>query len=227
MKKRKRPSLSTTANPHFCTPPWILEPVRRIDPEGKIALDPCSNGNSVVDALVEWRGTRAGRSPLSMRVDGLAAFWGLPAHAAVRRRRVPLVYVNPPFARGVVEQWLAKCDQEAKAAIKLQPLFPLHVVALVPARLSASWYKRYCFPGSGAADAVCQLAKRVRFLGAESPCPWEMSLVYWGPDPHRFAQATRLVGNVYAARGADSIFYYRHLDDAHERDWAVKTLAGA
>lgn len=227
-RKPKRPKLSSTANPHFCTPQWILEPIRRIDPRGEIALDPCSNGNSIVNALVEWRGHLPGRRRGGLYVDGLAEFWGRAAYDAVgrRSRRVPLVYVNPPFSRGIVEQWLRKCDAESRAAG--HQLFPLHTVALIPARLSASWYKLYCYPGSGAAQAVCQLGQRVRFIGADSPCPWEMSLVYWGPDPHRFALASRLIGTVYAANpGVNNIVYYGQIKDDHERDWAIRTLAGA
>jgi hypothetical protein len=188
MTKRKGPSLSATGNPHFCTPQWILEPIRDLDPRRQIALDPCSNRNSIVNARVEWYGPRA----RSCRGDGLRLPWGATARAAALRR-TPLVYVNPPFTRGIVGQWVAKCAAEA-----LDELRPMHITALVPARLSASWFRRDCYPGGDSARAICFLGRRVRFIGAESPCPWEMAVVYWGPYPTLFARCLQPVGAVYA-----------------------------
>jgi hypothetical protein len=219
--KPARPRLSTSGNPHWCTPEWILDPIRAIDPFARIALDPCSNRKSLVDAVIEWRGPRARQC----RVDGLKVSWGPAAYRAIGCRsgsarrpggRIPLVYINPPYSRGVVACWVARCAEQAASE-----LYPLHVVSLVPARLSASWYRAHCYPGGGS-QAVCQLGRRVRFIGADSPCPWEMSLVYWGPAPEVFALSVRSIGAVYRSyelseglqhRPPLLAFYPQHLEE--------------
>ena len=63
---------------HWCTPPQYVAAIREFF-DGTIALDPCSNCYSIVDAEVEY---------LLPDVDGLKASWDYPS-----------VFINPPYGR--------------------------------------------------------------------------------------------------------------------------------
>lgn len=101
------------------TPLNVLELVREVAP---IGLDPCGNGDSVVDAEVTLDGT----------TDGLASTW--QCHG--------LVYMNPPYGR-TIGSWVAKCAYEANCGAE--------IIALLPARTDARWFRnvwtadRVCF----------------------------------------------------------------------------------
>ena len=97
-----------------CTPSVIVDLVRKFG-GGRIALDPCSNANSIVNAEIEYR--------LSRGQDGLRDSWNVDG----------LVYVNPPYGRGI-EAWLKRCSLPSREAI-----------ALIPARVSEIWFHDWCW----------------------------------------------------------------------------------
>lgn len=173
--KPRPPSLSTTGNPHWCSPPWILEGVRNFA-GGQIALDPCGRPDSLVHASVEFHGLDAVEP--AHRVDGLATRWLVPA--SLVQATLLVAYANPPFSRGVIGKWTAKARIEGK-------LGPLHSIVLVPLRPSSAWFKEDCVPPR--ASAVGLLERRVKYLGAPSGVPWESALIYYGDRPAWFADA--------------------------------------
>lgn len=93
------------------TPEPVLDCVRRIGP---IGLDPCSNAQSIVGALVEWRLTRG--------EDGLARGWG----------GCGLVFCNPPYGDSL-PAWARKIAREASQFVE--------IVTLVPHRTDTEWYR--------------------------------------------------------------------------------------
>lgn len=138
------------------TPAPVLD---AIAPLGPIALDPCSNGSSIVRALVAW----------TLADDGLASSWAAAAaHAGI-------VYVNPPFSE--VETWIARCALEAAAGAE--------VIALVPNRPDTQWMARALASGATRAD----WRGRVRFGGAKDQAPFPIALLYWGPRVELFRKA--------------------------------------
>ena len=102
-------ALLSSARGDWNTPESFLDLVRQI---GNIGLDPCSNSESTVDALVSW----------DKDDDGLAHSWGT----------VGLVYVNPPYGRQI-GAWVSKCAHEAARGVE--------VLALVPSRTDTKWFQ--------------------------------------------------------------------------------------
>jgi len=127
---------------------------------GTIALDPCSNIYSIVQAETEF---------LLPDTDGLKEQWNYPS-----------VYVNPPYgadrSRGTtIRHWLAKCAQSHKD-------FGAEVLALVPVAPNTKHWKQSVF---SKARAVCFLYDtRLKFLenglSTGKGAPMACAMVYWG-----------------------------------------------
>jgi hypothetical protein len=148
-------SLFSSERPDWNTPQRIIDVVRDVA-GGDIGCDPCSNEGSKVGARVEYR--------LDRNQNGLELPWS------------SLTYVNPPYGREI-GQWTRRCLEVAKHD-------GVEVVALVPARVDARWF-RDCWE----AAAICFVYGRLRFLGAPASAPFPSALVYWGTWRNRFACA--------------------------------------
>ena len=98
------------------TPDSILCPLRAFAllafGIARIALDPCSNGTSIVDALESFDAAS----------NGLSHSW----------LRNGLVYVNPPYGRAI-GAWMRKAAQEAATGAQ--------IASLVPARVDTRWFQ--------------------------------------------------------------------------------------
>ena len=133
---------------------------------GRIALDPCSNEHSVVNARVEYR---------LPEHDGLKESW-----------KYPTIYVNPPYGidkeRGTtIRNWLARCAQANEEHTS-------EVLALVPIAANTAHWKKYVFTK---ARSICFLYDtRLRFLenGLDSGkgAPMACAMIYWGNHQGRF-----------------------------------------
>jgi hypothetical protein len=132
----------------------------------RIALDPCSNRHSIVDARVEYR---------LPRHDGLKESWNFPT-----------IYVNPPYGadrkRGTsIRNWLARCQQAHRE-------HQSEVIALVPVATNTGHWKKHVF---GKAAALCFLYDtRLRFLisgkDGGKGAPMSCAIIYWGRNYLRF-----------------------------------------
>ncbi len=154
------------------TPEWFLELVRQL---GVIGLDPCSNPDSLVHALVEYM--------LERGENGLAHSW----------RGHGLVFVNPPYGRDEIEPFLLKAWREFHAITDGD-----QCILLVPANTDTAWFQRYC----STASALCFYGKtrdprsrsRIQFLppvGKEVDPKDNTStvanlVVYWGAQVELF-----------------------------------------
>jgi phage N-6-adenine-methyltransferase len=158
------------------TPAVVLDRVRQVAP---IALDPCTTRANPTGALV----TCVER--VSMReaciVDGLAQDWC----ALLAITRTPgLVFANPPYSRGSLDPWTAKCRAEAKRGAE--------VIALVPVDTSTVWWQ------DNIVDAtVCFWRGRLRFVGADGPAPFASAICYWGRRATTFRRAFRDAGTIW------------------------------
>lgn len=150
---------------HWCTPPKYVDAIREFF-GGEIALDPCSNEYSIVQAKVEYRLPHA---------DGLAKRWNAST-----------IFVNPPYGRDRmrgtgIRDWLAKCS-EAHLRNGAE------VLALIPVATNTRHWKDFVF---GAAVGVAFLYDtRLRFLenGRDTGkgAPMSCAMVYWGARYQHF-----------------------------------------
>jgi hypothetical protein len=148
---------STTAD-HWCTPPAVLDPLYEFNGGRPFALDPCSNGHSIVRAQTAWRGPAAGG------VDGLAMPWPRPGP----------VFVNPPFSAKAV--WMRKIANEATRGVE--------VAALLPADVDTGWFHTW----GVRANAILFWRGRLTFIGdRDMPARFPCALFYFGRRGRRFS----------------------------------------
>ncbi len=149
----------------WCTPPKYVRAVRKVF-GGTIALDPCSDPQSVVGAEVEYQ---------LPHCDGLRSSWDYPT-----------IYVNPPYGadrqRGTtIKDWLRRCARAREENGS-------EVLALVPVATNTKHWKDYVF---GVADAIAFLYDtRLKFLvnGTDGGkgAPMSCAMIYWGEHIERF-----------------------------------------
>ena len=164
---------------NWCTPPKYVNAVRRVFND-KIALDPCSNEWSIVNAETEYR---------LPDQDGLRESWDFPS-----------IYVNPPYGsdkerRTTIKDWLYKCAHAHKH-------YGSEVLALVPVATNTSHWKEYVW---GRATAVCFLYDtRLRFLveGKDEGkgAPMSCAMIYWNKSIDKFLEVFNELGAVVDLR---------------------------
>ena len=160
---------------NWCTPPKYVDAVRKVF-GGKIALDPCSNEWSIVNAEMEYR---------LPEHDGLRESWDYHT-----------IYVNPPYGsdkerRTTIKHWLYKCALAHKH-------HGSEVLALVPVATNTSHWKKYVW---GRATAVCFLYDtRLRFLveGKDEGkgAPMSCAMIYWNENMDVFLDVFNEFGAV-------------------------------
>lgn len=166
-----------TVNPlshHWCTPKKYTDAVHRFF-GGQVALDPCSNQHSIVNAQLTYA---------LPDEDGLALSWNYRT-----------IYVNPPYGsdrqRGTtIKHWMALCHKAHQA-------YGSEVLALIPVATNTSHWKLYVWKS---ASAIAFLADtRLKFLvngeDGGKGAPMSCAMVYWGAQVDRFQK-------VFAAYGA-------------------------
>lgn len=100
-----------TGNNDWATPEWLWRAIANAF-DG-IALDPCCNDGSTVEAAERWIG-----------VDALALPW----------RRDGLIYVNPPYGDLRQGRWTTK--------VLVEKCNGAEIMLLVPSRTDAQWFHR-------------------------------------------------------------------------------------
>ena len=174
-----RRTISYSASQDWCTPPVYAEAIREFFSEA-IALDPCSNDHSIVNADIEY---------VLPAIDGLTASW-----------EYPTIYVNPPYGRDrqrgtSIRHWLRRCAAANRD-------YGSEVLALVPVAPNTSHWKDYVF---GAATGLVFLYDtRLKFYidGKEHKkgAPQACSVVYWGERYPRFEEVFIKYGAVLDLR---------------------------
>ena len=154
-----------TLSQEWGTPEKYVNAVREFF-HGHIALDPCSNRYSIVQAVTEYA--------LPSR-DGLHESWDYPT-----------IYVNPPYGidkeHGTsIKHWLRKCEGAHGE-------FGAEVLALVPVATNTGHWKKNIF---GKATGICFLYDtRLKFLvngkNGGKGAPMACAMIYWGKNYDRF-----------------------------------------
>jgi hypothetical protein len=164
---------------NWCTPVKYVDAVKKVF-GGKIALDPCSNEWSIVNAQTEY---------CLPDQNGLKKSWNYPT-----------IYVNPPYGsdkkRGTtIKHWLYRCAHAHKN-------YGSEVLALVPVATNTSHWKEYVW---GRATAVCFLYDtRLRFLvkGKDEGkgAPMSCAMIYWNKSADTFMEVFNDFGAVVDLR---------------------------
>ena len=148
------------------TPPKYVNAIKEFF-GGEIALDPCSNNYSIVNAKVEYK----------LPQDGLTEKWNYKN-----------VYVNPPYGRNknnktTIKDWIRKC-------LETHEQYSSEIIALIPVATNTRHWKQYIFDK---ADCICFLYDtRLKFLidGKDEGkgAPMACALVYWGKNRYKFCE---------------------------------------
>ena len=170
---------SESVSQDWCTPPEYVNEIRKFF-SGSIALDPCSNSDSIVRANTEYS---------LPETNGLAESWNYPS-----------IFVNPPYGndreKGTkIINWLQKCSEAHSQ-------YEAEVLALVPVATNTRHWKDYVF---GAATAITFLYDtRLKFLvngqDGGKGAPMSCAMIYWGTNYERFEEVFIQCGAVVDIR---------------------------
>lgn len=147
-KKMLNDALFSSQKSNWCTPQEVIDPILLL---GEIALDPCSNENSIVPA----------KRSVCLPENGLEIDWP--------EAKLGITYVNPPYGNQT-ELWMKKAVHEHKHRNS-------EVILLVPARPDTKLWQDVVFPH---ASAICFWRGRLKFLGAPNGAPFPSAVVYLG-----------------------------------------------
>lgn len=164
---------------NWCTPSKYVTTVKALF-NGKVALDPCSNKWSIVEAETAFA---------LPRQDGLIEEWNYKT-----------IYVNPSYGadrnrKTTIKHWLYKC-------VHAHRQFHSEVLALVPVAANTSHWKEYVW---GSATAVCFLYDtRLKFLengdDEGKGAPMACAMIYWGANYDDFFEVFLEFGAVVDLR---------------------------
>jgi hypothetical protein len=220
--------IESSKNIDWTTPQWVVDACRKVFPNNRIVLDPCSNPHSIVKADIEYM--------LSKGNDGLKDSWNAES-----------VYVNPPFGvcyvnvekdsvltpkefrrltkgdkeyvptkedaefasshrRTDIKMWLQRCADARKD-------HGSEVIALIPAAVDTAHWQKNIFK---TADAVCFPKGRMKFgvppppadmpeveklkWPKAGPAPMATALPYWGSNTTGFIDVFEQFGTVINLR---------------------------
>ncbi len=168
-----------TGSQNWGTPEKYVNAVTKMF-ENHIALDPCSNEYSIVNADVSYS---------LPENDGLSKSW-----------EYMTIYVNPPYGRDKIrgtsiKQWLQKCAQANEE-------YGAEVLALVPVATNTGHWKKSVF---GIAAGVCFLYDtRLKFLinscNGGKGAPMACAMIYWGKHFNKFLSVFNKFGAVVDLR---------------------------
>lgn len=124
------------------TPDWLFA---KLNLEFGFTLDPCCQAH-----------TAKCRKFYTPQENGLIQSW-----------RGEVVFVNPPYSRGNIDQWMEKCLEEQHYAKA--------IVGLIPVSTSSNWFHQYVLDKA----EIRFLKGRLRFRGATHTAPFSSMLAIW------------------------------------------------
>lgn len=149
-------------NDNWCTPRNVVDVLYEFNEGKPPALDPCSNINSIVGAIIEFWGPPNGH-------DGLLYQWPLEEEG--------LVYANPPYSQ--LDVWSRKFHEQAQRGVEL--------ISLVPAYTDTAWFHQYHVPGK--VRLFWRGRMKFGIPGRKSTTARFPSLLtYWGSRVDRFVE---------------------------------------
>jgi len=135
--------------------------------ENNLDLDPCSNGDSIIDA----------RKKIILPQDGLKIDWNFST-----------IYINPPYGRDyerktTIKHWIEK-------AYASNSMFDSEILMLIPVSTNTSHWKNFIF---GKAK-ICflketRLVFRINGLEENKGSPMACAMIYYGSNFNKFKNA--------------------------------------
>jgi hypothetical protein len=168
-KVKRRAKSPNARGSEWHTPDRYLAMVRAVF-GGSIDCDPASNTTAQQTVLATVYYTAAD--------NGLSRDW------------IGNVFLNPPYANGLVTKFANKLLDEIEAGRCTE------AIALVNAQTNAPWFRRLF----GVAAAVCYPDHRIRFVGAPGNPRIGSAFLYFGSDAARFAAVFAPLGHVTGTR---------------------------
>jgi phage N-6-adenine-methyltransferase len=152
--------MSKTSDERY-TPQHVLDVVRKFGP---IVLDPCTTSDNPTGAA----------KFCTIDDDGLSQTWNDLAPPG------SLIWVNPPYSRGMLRRWINACHAWGAFSDR-------HVMALIPSDLGSA-------AGQLAADTaygLCFVRGRLKFGTPDGQCSAGAKqpsvIVYWGNHASKFS----------------------------------------
>lgn len=124
------------------TPPHIFNPLNE---EFDFTLDPCCQIHTAKCAKF-----------YTPQENGLLQDW-----------TGEICFVNPPYSRGNIDQWMKKCYLESLKGVV--------IVALIPVSTSSKWFHRYVWKKA----EIRFYQGRIRFIGAPFTAPFSSCLAIY------------------------------------------------
>lgn len=130
------------ASDEWLSPPWLIRGLPH-----PLALDPCADAGRRIPAARHLVGAEG--------ADGLAEAWA------------GRCYVNPPYSKGHLPRWIAKCHGEY--------LRGAEVIALVPVRTDSAYWWQHIWGHA----RIGFLEGRIAFGGSDQAGTFGSALVVW------------------------------------------------
>jgi hypothetical protein len=177
--------IQSAGNISWNTPGSLIERFKAIFGGGIIDLDPCSNDESLVGAITNFK---------LPETNGLEADW-----SPYKR-----IFINPPFGRthlhketniAISAKEFKVLDKKARLAYKSTTIWDWvnksllrldlefntdsEQILLIPAAVGTQHWQRIIFPAReyGKCAKICFIEGRLKFVGAADPAPMDIALV--------------------------------------------------
>lgn len=153
-----------------------------------VDLDPASNPQSIVEAkrAIWWEKRRDPELELPPGVE-----WGDGLEILRNVEPGTTVYLNPPFGRAELPQWVEACVIAYERGAE--------IIALLPSYTSAYWFdhvyltaQKLCFWGLPG-----ETTSRLRFSDSAHGAGYACMFAYWGPNPERFVRTWSEAGQIW------------------------------
>ena len=172
---RRKPTMGRDGPPDWYTPDKYIDLVRKV--LGDIELDPasCAEANETVGATTYYA--------ISEGRDGLREPW------------VGRVYLNPPYGRKVIQDWIEKAINEFERGCARQ------IIVCINNATDTQWFSELWN------YSLCFVKGRIKFYGphnkTDSPAHGTV-FAYLGDENEKFAEVFKAIGPVLQYQGEGS-----------------------
>lgn len=192
--------IADAGNIHWCTSGKLLEPIREVI-GGQIALDPCSNDYSIVNAQIEYK--LPDKNGLNESWESSSCLINPPFGRYYMNDELDVKSVKEfkelrdkgTYKRYSIYDWVFKCVQSYQLI--------RHLFLLIPAAIETRHFHDFIY---STATAILYPKGRIGYLdekGEEigSP-PMASVLIYWGEDVEKFNDVFSRLGHVEILKGS-------------------------
>ncbi len=207
--------IASSSSVDWNTPEQLVERIRTFF-GGKIDLDPCSNSGSIVKAVLEYLLPEKDAFVDPWFQEGVRTCYVNPPFGVYFMKNdtskdillpkelkaaCEILCTDPKkptpaekktirelraqYTRFTLKDWAKRITEEYRKG--------LETIVLIPAQPGTGAWQEYIHPNK---RAICNLAGRLRFIGAEAGAPMDCVLIYFGDRPEEFRSAFEELGHV-------------------------------